>query len=368
MRLSELNYKSYINYKKKQIDTDLIKAGLKTESGYTKLGEHLFNVFENNIDLRDLNTIKIGNREYVYSKYGNRDIVKCLSCECKFDSNDQMDIKRDIEKDGQKKMELLLTEGATSVNKLLNFVDVEPFKIVKTMIYNTDDGFAAILVLGDRNVNLEKVKTFLNTSKLELASISDVEKLTNSKLGFAGPINLDVSLYADIELQCLTNFVVGANITDHHYINVNLENLNIKGFGDFKVINKNDLCPKCSNALTFEKTLLIKDNNKIYYDLLFSYAFSNNITNLVETHIIVLKNEFLDDAVNFYNELKKSSFTLLDDRDEKPNVKFNDSELLKPKKVLVIGNKFTEGLIEIREGSNKKLITTSEFKELVKGN
>ena len=365
MKLSEAKYSSNNTYKNKNLHSSLIKAGLFNDD-YSLLGKYIYDKFKESINIKDLADYELSNKSYILSKYGNRDIVKCISCECKFDSNDIVDIKRTFEKEDELEKELLLTEDATSIKKLLPFINSPSYKIVKTMIYDTDFGFVAILLLGDRNVNLEKVKTFLKTEKLELASISDVEKLTNSKLGFAGPINLDVKIYADIELQTLTNFVVGANVTDHHYINVNLKDLNIIEYSDFKVINKNDLCPKCSSELTFEKTLLIKEQNTTYYDELFASSFSNQ---LIDYNIILLKDEYENVALELYELLNSNNkITILDDRNLKPNVKFEDGELLNAKYTIIIGNKCGEGLIELRDKESKKLISVDELKKLVKGN
>ena len=362
MKLSEINYKSYDNYKTKELSTDLVKAGLKLNNKYTELGEIYFDNFKKNYDFNEFDYIKINSSFYVKSKYGNRDLVSCNDCNYTFDSNSEENIARYFDEEKNLPKKLLLTEGATSIKKLIPFVNVDPSKIVKTMIYKTNKGFVAILVLGDRNVNLEKVKSFLNIHEIELASIEDVSRLTNAELGYAGPIDLQIPIYADYELKNIKNFVVGANKTNYHYINVNNSDLSIVEFSDFKVLNKSDLCPKCGGKILFEKSLLLKEGNKKNYDSAFSYAFSNNLFNPIDFLIIVLKKEFMNEVEKLYTSLaSENQNILIDDRDEKPFIKFNSGELLKPKKIIVIGNKLNEGLVEIRSNGDTSLINISEI-------
>ena len=109
--------------------------------------------------------------------------------------------------------------------KLVAFLNTDSTKFVKTLIYSCGEKTVAVMVRGDREVNEVKLANYLgvNGDDLALAAPEVVCAVTNAKVGFAGPIGLSIPIIMDKEVAYLSNFVVGANETDYHYINVNIE-------------------------------------------------------------------------------------------------------------------------------------------------
>ncbi|MBU3831332.1 MAG: proline--tRNA ligase, partial [Candidatus Desulfovibrio faecigallinarum] len=97
-------------------------------------------------------------------------------------------------------MEEVATPNAHTVEEVCALLGLEPKNIVKTMIFVVDGKPVAVLVRGDREVNDVKVKNLLNAQEVELAGPETVEKVTGAPVGFAGPVGLEVPIYADNEL------------------------------------------------------------------------------------------------------------------------------------------------------------------------
>jgi len=150
----------------------------------------------------------------------------------------------------EKSLEKMFTPGVSSVEEIAEFLNINPKKIVKTLIYILDDGTAiAVLVRGDREINETKLINYFNVMEAHLASSEELKKLGIVE-GFVGPIGLDIPVYADISVQDLYNFVVGANEKDYHYINVNIpRDFQPIEFVDFSTVREGDSCPVCKKPL-----------------------------------------------------------------------------------------------------------------------
>ncbi len=84
---------------------------------------------------------------------------------------------------------------------------------------------------------------------LELAEPFMVRQITNAEVGFAGPVGLDIPVYVDKEVAMMKNFIVGANETDMHYKNVNInKDFTPTEVADIRTIETGDVCPKCGKA------------------------------------------------------------------------------------------------------------------------
>ena len=102
-----------------------------------------------------------------------------------------------------------------------------------------------MLIRGDHQANEIKIQRHLGIHELTLADPKSVEALTKAPTGFAGPIGLtNVQILADYAIQGLSNFIVGGNEIDTHYINANSErDFTIDVLGDFRQAQAGDLSP-----------------------------------------------------------------------------------------------------------------------------
>ena len=171
------------------------------------------------------------------SEIGEDVVVTCDHCD--FSSNLEITEVMDVCEactDEELEMETVETPNAKTIEEVAAFFNKGVENFVKTLIYNVDGKIYAFLLKGDRELNETKVTKLLGANEIEMASFADVEKVTHAKVGFAGPVGLECPIIMDREVAKMKNFIVGANKTDHHTVNVNLK--------DFKVEKVADIAPR----------------------------------------------------------------------------------------------------------------------------
>ncbi|MFQ5350450.1 MAG: proline--tRNA ligase, partial [Thermoanaerobaculia bacterium] len=145
------------------------------------------------------------------------------------------------------------TPGQTTVEEVAAFLDVEPSRVVKTLLYMTDKGPVAALVRGDRELNEVKLGNAVDAVELRLARDDEVEELTGAPVGFAGPLGLSdlVRVVGDETVRPLTNFVCGANAADAHNTGVDWERdlPDLAEWEDLVLARADDPCPRCDSRL-----------------------------------------------------------------------------------------------------------------------
>ena len=307
--------------------------------------------------------------------------------------------------------ELLYTPNVGTIKDLEDNYNIKAIDTAKTLIYKADDKFVALMIRGDHEINEEKVKKLLGVTELEMASIEEDEKITGAKVGFAGPIGLDVEIIIDNELLNMRNFLIGANKTDYHYINANLSDFKYDKVADIRNVTEDDICPVCGEKLIFKKGIEVgntfklgtkysesmglyfaDEDNKLKPVVMGCYGIGvarilaavveqNHDENGMilpkeiapfEVAIVIanMKDEIQVDLANkLYDELSSLGVeVLLDDRDERAGVKFKDIDLIGIPKRIVVGKKAVEGIVEYKERLNSdiKELTSNELLELLK--
>ena len=298
--------------------------------------------------------------------------------------------------------ELIATPGVGTIEDLVN-QGFDISKLTKTLIYKVDNKFYACVIPASHDVNELKVLKALGGSSIELATSDEVKEITGANVGFAGPIGLNIPVILDKDVCLMKNFLVGANKTDYHYINVNISDINNYSIYEIKEVKENDLCPKCQNKLTFKKgieigntfklgdkyskvmglTYLDKDNKEKYPMMgCYGIGLGRILASLVEQNnddkgiiwpisvapfkvaIVLLNDSYKEYADKLYDELNSKGIdTLLDDRKERPGIKFNDMDLIGIPIRITIGKKFSEGLVELklRKEENFKEVPVNEL-------
>jgi prolyl-tRNA synthetase len=137
-----------------------------------------------------------------------------------------------------------------TVEEVAAFLKVTPREIVKTLLFETGIGPVAVLIRGDHEVNEVKVKNLLAVTDLTLAGPERVLELTNAEVGFAGPVDLNLPIYADQAVTALTSSVTGANKTGYHLQGVHPQrDLTLTQVADLRSVTAADLCPRCRKEL-----------------------------------------------------------------------------------------------------------------------
>lgn len=334
------------------------------------------------------------------TEIGEDTLVLCESCD--YASNLEVSdcVINKGEKEVLKDKELVYTPNSGTIKEVSDYLHEDVLKFVKSLIYKIDNEFYLLMVQGNREVNETKVLKLLNATSIEMASSSEVEEITNAKVGFAGPIDLDIKVIIDQDISYLNNFIVGANTTDYHFKNVNVNDFNVYKVGDIKNVVEGDTCPKCGKKLIFKKGIEVGNTFKLgthYSELLnLKYLDQDNKLNLVQMGCygigigrimasiaeqysddkgiawpsiiapfqvsIVVANTKDIDQVNLANKLYDSLNelgidTVLDDRDERVGVKFKDMELIGTPINITVGKKAVDNIAEF------KLRNTSVLKE-----
>lgn len=319
-------------------------------------------------------------------------LVLCDNCD--YASNIEVSAcvpNTNIECEEEKDYSEVYTPNAGSIEDVTSFLGLPVEKFVKTMIYKIDNKFYACMVEADREVNEVKLSKLLNANEVELASEEDVNRITNAKVGFAGPIGLEIPIIMDENIKVKKNFIVGANKSDYHFKDVNLKDFKPEIIADIKNIKEGDTCPRCGGKIHFKKGIEIGNTFKLgtkYSEKLgLNYLDKDNKLNPVQmgcygigvgriiaatieqNHdekgiiwpmsiapfkvaivLIDRKNDLQrETAERLYEELNQMGIdTILDDRDERPGVKFNDMELIGIPIRITIGKKINDGEVEIK--------------------
>ena len=289
----------------------------------------------------------------------------------------------------------VFTPGQHTVEEVSTFLEVTPQEIVKTILVDVDGKPVAALVRGDRELNDVKVKNYFNAVNVELATPEQVETWTGAPVGFAGPVNLkDITIIADYELSAHEGWVTGANKAETHFINVSLErDAIIESFVDLRVINAGDECPECGSVVTAAKGIevghVFKLGDKYSKALnatfvhedgteepIFMGCYGIGVTRIVAASIeqnndangiifppalapfqvllMVLDpedTEVKEQANAIYDYCESAGIeVLMDDRDERPGVKFNDGDLIGIPMQLILGKRGADkGIIETKD-------------------
>ena len=352
----------------------------------------------NNININHDKASNDNNTKYIY-KTNNplKDMILCGKCGYFDTREDAISMpNKDLSTEEIKNKEEIYTPNIGKIQDLEAFLDVPQHKLIKTLLFNINNEIVAVLLRGDRSINLNLLAKYLgiNKEEINMASENDVKKVTNAEIGFAGPINLKnvKSIYADEEVISIRNAVVGANKTDYHIKNVNYNvDFHVDYIDNFKEADKKHNCVQCSGDLDIIQGVNIVDINiirkgnkyldcngkeqnlytldvKFYLDRLFlAIAEENNDDIGIKWHkdisyfdYEIIIGNIKDDnqnkvATNLYNSLLQKGYSvLLDDRNERIGSKFKDSELMGIPDVIVVGKDIEDNLIEVRNTYNRE--------------
>ena len=331
---------------------------------------------------------------------GEDTVVLCDNCD--FAKNKEVCESisgKEEENEEIKEKELLETPNVGTINDLVN-IGFSADKLTKTLIYKIDEKFYACVFPADRNANEISIRKAVNGTSIELASEEDVIRITNAKVGFAGPISIGIPVIVDEDVLKMKNFLVGANKSDYHYINVNVSDFDKYTVANIKEVKEGDICPKCGGHLTFKTAIevgntfmlgkkyakavdftFLDKNNERQYPIMGSYGIGIErvMASFVEQHndengmiwplhlapykiaIVLINKDGEEYANKVYDELNNLGITvMLDDRDERPGIKFKDMDLIGIPIRVTVGKSFNDGKVEI------KLRNEKDFKEINK--
>lgn len=302
-------------------------------------------------------------------------------------------------------MEEVHTPDVKTIEDLTSFLGMDSKSFAKIVIYRHINGeFILGLIPGHRQLNETKLFNAAGVSDfhIEVATDEAIEELTGANAGFSGPIGLygKYRLFVDERLTRQRNLVVGANKTDHHIKNVNygrdFEGIVVE---DLLMVEEGDKDPESDGVLHLERGIevgnifqlgtkyadaigatYLDENGKeqIIYMGSYGVGVSRSMAAIIEQHhdedgiiwpmsvapyqiILTVMNikdvEQNNLAEKLYSELEAEGYeVLLDDRKERPGVKFKDRDLIGIPLRVNIGKRAGENIIEFSTRSEKENI------------
>ena len=297
--------------------------------------------------------------------------------------------------EAQKPLEKVVTPQAKSVEDVCALLKVPSSRVVKTLLYQTGDKeITAVLIRGDHQANEIKIKRHLGLHDLTLASAELVKNITHAPVGFVGPVGLtSVRILADHAVSALTNFIVGGNEPDLHFMNVNAtRDFSIDDRGDFRQAQAGDPSPQSGSPLQTARGIEVghifmlgtKYSEKMGATFLdaegqshpaimgcYGIGIGRTAAAAIEQNhdekgicwpmpIAPFQAQILSvtssEAVRhvseqLYDELSQQNVeVLLDDRNERGGVKFNDADMIGTPYHIIIGDKgLAKNTIEIKD-------------------
>ena len=329
----------------------------------------------------------------VKSEVGEDDVVFCTCCDYAANIEKAPSTPEVAEAEELKEMIKTETPNIRTIEELVKFFNTTEKKCAKTLIFNADGKIVAVMVRGDREVNEVKVSNALGgIVDLNMATAEEVFAATNAGVGFAGPVGIKVdTLLVDEEVSKMFNFVVGANETGYHLENVNYGRDFEGTVGDFRNITIGEKCPECGGEVTIARgtevghifklgtkyseamnATFIDENGKNVPFVMGCYGIgvTRTMASIIEQHHdengiiwplsvapyhvsvipVNIKDEVQMEIANkLYNELRAMGVdAILDDRNERPGVKFKDSELIGIPMRVTVGKKISDGEVEFK--------------------
>jgi len=189
----------------------------------------------------------------VLAETGEEEIFHCNKCNysASRESAGVGKYKAQAKAQAEAKVTEIHTPNAKTIEELIAFLKISPDQMIKTLIYETEQGAVAALVRGDHAINEPKLKKVLGVEDLRLADQAVIKKVTGAPVGFAGPVGLKgVKIVADHAVELIPLSVSGANKEDFHLINI-VYGRDYKAdlTGDLRFAVKNDNCPRCGEGI-----------------------------------------------------------------------------------------------------------------------
>ncbi|MBA2873956.1 proline--tRNA ligase [Thermaerobacillus caldiproteolyticus] len=293
-----------------------------------------------------------------------------------------------------RELEKVHTPEQKTIEEVASFLSVPAEKCIKSLLFKVDDKYVLVLVRGDHEANDVKVKNLFDASVVELASPEETKQVMKCAVGSLGPIGVSesITVVADHAVQAIVNGVCGANEEGYHYIGVNPErDFTVSQYADLRFIQEGDPSPDGKGTIRFARGIevghVFKLGTRYSEAMNATYLDENGRTQTmimgcygigVSRLLAAIAEQFADEnglvwpaavapfhvhiisinpkndeqrqlADEWYEKLGQAGFEVLyDDRQERPGVKFADSDLIGIPVRVTIGKRAGEGIVEVK--------------------
>ena len=328
----------------------------------------------------------------VLAQSGEDAVVSCPNC--KYGANIEKATSSffmDEPEPAPAKLQEIHTPGTQSIDDVGRFLGKPTSQLVKTLVFDTDQGCVMVLVRGDREGNIIKIKNHLGAEWIEMMPDSRFQEATGGPVGYCGPVGTKAKrVLADVSLKGRKNWVVGGNKRDTHLGGANPgRDFPEPEWGDFTTVFAGDPCPRCRTPLEIYRGIEVghifklgtkysEPMNCTYLDEkgerqpmimgCYGLGIGRTVAAAVEQshddfgiiwpmpiapfEVVVTQlgreDNVRSTAEDVYRKLLEAGVdVLLDDRDERPGVKFKDADLIGfPLRIAVGAKSLAGGQIE----------------------
>lgn len=291
-------------------------------------------------------------------------------------------------------LQKVATPGAKTIDEVAEFLGSSADREIKTLLFIADEKPVVVLMHGNDEVNEVKLKNYLSCDFLRPAEEDEARKYLGAGFGSLGPVGVseEIEILADLDVENMANASVGANEDGFHYLNANLgRDFSVTHFADLRTVQEGEISPNGKGHLKFTRGIEIghifklgtrysKDLDAVVLDEngrqlpiimgCYGIGVSRLLSAIVEQHsdengivwprsiapfdvhvipVNVKKEEQVELSEKVTELLENAGYkVLVDDRKERPGVKFADSDLIGIPARITVGKKAAEGIVEIK--------------------
>jgi len=291
-------------------------------------------------------------------------------------------------------LQKVATPGAKTIDEVAEFLGSSADREIKTLLFIADEKPVVVLMHGNDEVNEVKLKNYLSCDFLRPAEEDEARKYLGAGFGSLGPVGVseEIEILADLDVENMANASVGANEDGFHYLNANLgRDFSVTHFADLRTVQEGEISPDGKGHLKFTRGIEIghifklgtrysKDLDAVVLDEngrqlpiimgCYGIGVSRLLSAIVEQHsdengivwprsiapfdvhvipVNIKKEEQVELSEKVTELLENAGYkVLVDDRRERPGVKFADSDLIGIPARITVGKKAAEGIVEIK--------------------
>jgi len=356
-----------------------------------------------------------------FGEFGESDVVYCGGCDFAATAEQADGVDACAGEEALLEMEEKHTPLAKTIEEVADYLSLPKEKTLKALLMTVYDEVEkegaypvkehiAVFIRGDRELNLVKLRNALGgvgEHLLEFADEGVMGPVTGSVAGFTGPVGLhDCRVICDSEVPGQKNLCAGALKENYHYVNVNYgRDWEADMVTDLKLVHEGDPCPLCGESLSLARGMevgqIFKLGTKYSEALGATYKDENQKERLItmgcygigvtrtmaaiveQCHddkgiiwpmavaplhaVVCLLGNAGGEAASLAEEvyeglLAEGVEAVIDDRDERPGVKFNDADIIGFPIRITVGKKAAEGIVEYkrRDGAETAEISGME--------
>jgi prolyl-tRNA synthetase len=314
---------------------------------------------------------------------------------------------------------LVHTPAVKTIDDLAQYLKVSPKNNMKTLAYMAEVSVSksseprqqavVVFLRGDHQLNEAKLSKAIAGQRFRPMQAEEILQVFGSPAGFLGPIELTIAdheagspgtiVFVDTALQGRRNLITGANKEDFHLKNVTPgKDFQPTAYLDLRTVNAGEKCSKCGTNLTVDAAIKIATVSKldsrcaeksgarvldqhgkevapaigryaIDIERILAVTVEQNRDgdgfclpppiapfDVIVTPISVRDDQAMTAATDLAHSLASANLdVLLDDRDERPGVKFKDADLVGIPFRINVGKKVTEGTVEVVNRSTHQM-------------